>query len=232
MPRTPSLLFIVLASLVLTSFGCTAAREGRARPGVPTDVAITLPGDCARSGPLVFVAMSGELEVPLREWTARFMPDVEVAHAPPLPAPRSAWTAGRNQYEGSALLDALDANAENAQVDAATVRPIVIGFIAEDLHALEIPQWRWAFGVFRNRSAVVSLYRMADRPGRGVASQAGAVGLAPEVAARLSRHVARLLGGLYCGFERSGPPTSVMREQVLGVGDLDEIDLRDWRRAP
>jgi hypothetical protein len=45
---------------------------------------------------------------------------------------------------------------------------------------------------------------------------------------RLSKFVARQLGGLHCGLKRVGDDASPMRPMINGLNDLDAIDRSAW----
>jgi predicted Zn-dependent protease len=214
---------LVLMTLTML-FGCECLQRAQRR-----DVTVTFPDDCARRATVVIVPLGKELSAPLHAWSKRFTPsdgggrDVTFKVTEPMTLPEQAWSPEHGQYQAESIIESLNAFAWHGRGEADAQDVIAIGVTDRDLRLATMPDWRWGFGLYMGDTAVVSVHRMAypAAPSRP---------FSPVMQARLSRHMARVLGSLHCGYSRTGPPSSVMRKQVLGVDDLDEIDLGDWRR--
>ncbi len=181
------------------------------RPGFPEA--------CARKGSVAIVPIGAPAGPALTAWVRdirkRFALDASITE--PVEIPEAAFDERRQQYAAEDLVEAIDRRLRRPN-DASS---ILVGITNRDIFTRS-RDWNWAFGLYRDKTAVVSIARMSPSDGRWTPQ---AERLARE---RLTKHVARVLGTLYCGFERTGPRRSVMRRQVLGVDDLDEIDLSNW----
>jgi hypothetical protein len=89
---------------------------------------------------------------------------------------------------------------------------LVIGVLGEDVYVPSRPEWRFAFGQWSDRFAVISTYRMT--------AVTGPFGDLVEQA-RLRKFVTRYIGFAYFGLSSSPDPHSVLFENILSRDDLD-----------
>jgi predicted Zn-dependent protease len=179
------------------------------------------PKSCARKGPITIIPLG---RTSAGKWTAEFVEryktPMTIESSMELPA--EAIDAVHRQYVAEKLV--LAAKSQRQRVGAET---LIVLILDQDLRILQRPDWNYAFAYSdpSERTIVISLARM------GLQSSTVNQSL-PD---RFSKMLARHLGSAYCGFERTGPPSSVMREdQVLGPDDLDQINERNWalERSP
>lgn len=175
---------------------------------------LDFPQDCARAGPIALVPV-GQSENSVRAWASHYarVHRVELEVLSPIEVPSNALDVERQQYSANALIAAIDGAHR-----AANPKAILVGITSEDLF-IERKDWRFAFSLYEDRTVVLSTARLvaeADEP--------------DQLEPRRSKLLTRILGSVYCGFERTGRKTSVMRREVLSADELDQIVESDWKR--
>jgi hypothetical protein len=145
--------------------------------------------------------------------------NVRVTILPSVQLNGSTWDRTRRQLVAERVIDRLF---ETYPGEDWPRNVIPIGVTSHDMYIDDRPQWGWAFSLRDRGRAIVSYARMTI----GFRGPAG-----PHlVDTRLRKMVARNIGFMGYGLEKSPDRTNLMYQDVLGIDELDQLEL-DLERA-
>ena len=206
---------LLFAGLCLNACGGTSKRSSKTLPTARAPLRPpSFPSECARTGKLTFIIGEAVEDTVIEELAAhvRDTYQVEVQVLPSFPESilADAFEASLNQIRAQDALGAL-----RKHLGA----PPPWLFAITDLDLLpDRSDWSWAFSARVGNITLISIAHMREPEADPVLLRV-----------RLFKLVARQLGDTYCGLPRTGPPSSVMRHEILSADELDEVDEADWR---